>query len=119
MISLRVMSVMSRALILTLFTDKNQTCFPITMEAIEAVLELTKERDELATTVDAYESMLADLVGETVTLTIGRKNHKRFVECTVTEFHGTEGWELTSADEDGEVYMVTFEDFIKGKVRLT
>ncbi len=89
------------------------------MEAIEAVLELTKERDELANTVDVYEEMLASLVGETVTLTIGRKNHKRFVECTVTEFHGADGWELTSTDDDGEVYMVTFDDFVKGKVRLT
>lgn len=119
MISLRDMRVMSNKLILTHSSDKNQRRVPITMEAIEAVLELTKERDELATTVDTYESMLSDLVGETVMLTIGRKNHKRFVECTVTEFHGTEGWELTSTDEDGEVYMVTFEDFIKGKVRLT
>lgn len=87
------------------------------MEAIEAVLELTKERDELASSVEAYEEILASLVGETVILTVGRKNHKRFVECTVTEFHGVEGWELSSTDED-EVYMVTFEDFVKGKVRL-
>lgn len=87
------------------------------MEAIEAVLELTKERDELANTVEVYEEMLASLVGETVMLTIGRKSHKRFVECTVTEFHGADGWELTST-EHNEIHMVTFDDFVKGKVQL-
>ena len=51
--------------------------------------------------------MLASLVGETVMLTIGRKSHKRFVECTVTEFHGADGWELTST-EDNDIHMVTF-----------
>ena len=87
------------------------------MEAIEAVLNLTKERDELASTIETYEDMLASLVGETVMLTIGRKSHKRFVECTVTEFHGADGWELTST-EDNEVYIITFDDFVKGKVQL-
>lgn len=87
------------------------------MEAIEAVLELTKERDELASSVEAYEEILASLVGETVTLTVGRKNHRKFVECTVTEFNGLDGWELVSTDND-EIYMITFEDFVKGKVQV-
>jgi hypothetical protein len=87
------------------------------MEAIEAVLNLTKERDELASTIETYEDMLASLVGETVIITLGRKSHKRFVECTVTEFHGADGWELTST-EDSEVYIITFDDFVKGKVQL-
>jgi hypothetical protein len=87
------------------------------MEAIEAVLELTKERDELVNIVEVYEEMLSSLVGETVMLIVGRKNHKRFVECTVTEFLGADGWELTSTD-DNEIHMVTFDDFVKGKVQL-
>jgi hypothetical protein len=87
------------------------------MDAIEAVLELAKERDELASTVETYDDMLEMLVGKTVILTVGRKNHKRFVECTVTDFHGAEGWELTSTDDD-EVYVITFEDFVTGKVQL-
>ena len=87
------------------------------MDAIEAVLELAKERDELATTVETYDDMLEMLVGKSVILTVGRKNHKLFVECTVTDFHGSEGWELTSTDDD-EVYVITFEDFVTGKVQL-
>jgi hypothetical protein len=87
------------------------------MDAIEAVLELAKERDELATTVETYDDMLEMLVGKSVILTVGRKNHKRFVECTVTDFHGSEWWELTSTDDD-EVYVITFEDFVTGKVQL-
>ena len=87
------------------------------MDAIEAVLELAKERDELANIIETYEDMLEMLVGETVILTVGRKNHKRFVECTVSDFHGSEGWELVSTEDD-EVHMVTFEDFVTGRVQL-
>ena len=87
------------------------------MDAIEAVLELAKERDELANIIETYEDMLEALVGKSVILTIGRKNHKRFVECTVSDFHGSEGWELVSTEDD-EVHMVTFEDFVTGRVQL-
>ena len=86
------------------------------MEAIEAVIDLVKERDELAAIIESYEETLESLVGKTVLLTIGRKNHKRFVECTVTDFNGPDGWELTSSDD--EVHLVTFEDFLSGKVQL-
>jgi hypothetical protein len=86
------------------------------MEAIEAVIDLVKERDELVNLVEGYEDELESLVGETVILTVKRKNHKRFVECTVTAFHGLEGWELTSSDD--EFYVVTFADFVSGKVQL-
>jgi hypothetical protein len=87
------------------------------MDAIEAVVELAKERDELSDIIESYENMFESLVGRKVILTIGRKNHKRFVECTVTEFHGMDGWELASTEDD-EVHMVTFEDFVAGKVQL-
>jgi len=87
------------------------------MEAIEAVIELVKERDDLVHVVESYEDSLEALVGKTVTLTLGRKNHKRFIECTVTDFHGTDGWELTSSDD--EVHMVTFLDIVSGKVQIS
>jgi len=86
------------------------------MEAIEAVIDLVKERDELASIVETYEESLESLVGKTVLLTLGRKNHKRFVECTVTDFNGPDGWEVTSGED--EVHMITFEDFLSGKVQL-
>jgi hypothetical protein len=88
------------------------------MDAIEAVLELAKERDELASIVESYEEMLESLVGKKVLLTAGRKGHKRFIECTVTDFHGTDGWELVSTEDDEEVHMITFEDFVTGRVQL-
>ena len=43
------------------------------MDAIEAVLELAKERDELASIVESYEEMLESLVGKKVLLTAGQR----------------------------------------------
>jgi hypothetical protein len=87
------------------------------MDAIEAVLDLAKERDELAETVSTYETALEGLVGKTVLLSFGKKNHKRFVECEVTEFLGEDGWEATGV-EDQEVYVFTIEDLVSGKVQI-
>jgi hypothetical protein len=87
------------------------------MDAIEAVIDLVKERDELSNLIESYESSLETLVGKTVVLTIGRKNHKRFVECTVTDFNGPDGWELTSLDD--EIHLITFEDIVSGKVQIS
>jgi hypothetical protein len=85
------------------------------MEAIEAVLELAKERDEFAADIEVYESWFESLIGKDVTLTVKNKKKTSFVECTVTEFNSGEGWELTSRDSD-EVYMCTFDDFAEGRV---
>ena len=84
------------------------------MEAIEAVLDLAKERDEMATELETYEDWFESLVGREVTLSITRKKKTRFVDCVVSEFTQGEGWELTA--EDDEVYMVTFQDFVDGKI---
>jgi len=88
------------------------------MEAIEAVLDLVKERDELAGDLETYENWFEALVGRTVTLTVKHKKKTNFIECVVTEFNSGEGWELKS-DETDEVYMVTFEDFAEGRIWLT
>lgn len=85
------------------------------MEAIEAVLDLVKERDEIASDLETYESWFESLVGRSVTLVTKHKNKKRFDECLVTEFNPGEGWELKGIDTD-EVFMVTFEDFVEGRV---
>ena len=85
------------------------------MEAIEAVLELAKERDELASDLEIYESWFESLVGKEVTLAVSHKKKTNFVDCTVTEFTSGEGWELTALDTD-EVYIVGFEDFADGRV---
>ena len=87
------------------------------MEAIEAVLELAKERDDAVNELETYEEWFEELVGKDVTLSLTSKKKTRFVDCTVAAFHAAEGWELTATDSD-EVYMVTFEDFASGKVWL-
>jgi hypothetical protein len=85
------------------------------MEAIEAVLELAKERDELASDLEVYESWFESLVGKEVTLTVTRKKKTKFIDCTVTEFTSGEGWEVTATDTD-EVFTLSFEDFVDGRV---
>jgi hypothetical protein len=84
------------------------------MEAIEAVLALVKERDELAADLDTYESWFESLVGKEVTVTVKSKKKTRFIDCVVDEFLDGEGWGMTS--DDGESFQVTFEDFAAGKV---
>jgi len=88
------------------------------MEAIEAVLELAKERDQIADELETYEDWFESLVGRKVTLSLRNKKSTRFVECVVTEFVEGEGWELTSCEGEGdeEVFMTTLEDIFKGKV---
>ena len=95
------------------------------MEAIEAVLELAKERDQIADELETYEDWFESLVGRKVTLSLkskGKQNKSvRFVECVVTEFVEGEGWELSSQEEgaaDEEVFMITLEDIFKGKVSI-
>lgn len=86
------------------------------MEAIEAVLDLAKERDELASDLETYENWFESLVGKDVTLAVKHKKKTRFVTCVVVEFTQGEGWELKADDHIDEVYMVTFEDFVAGRV---
>lgn len=90
------------------------------MEAIEAVLELAKERDQLAEELETYEDWFEELVGRKVTLSVKeKKKHVRFVECIVSEFVEGEGWELTSTEsEDEEVFMITLTDIFLGKVTI-
>lgn len=85
------------------------------MEAIEAVLELAKERDEIASELETYEDWFESLVGKEVTLTLKSKKRTRFLECVVAEFTPGEGWVLQSEDGD-DTYAVTFEDFVEGRV---
>lgn len=90
------------------------------MEAIEAVLELAKERDQIADELETYEEWFEALVGRKVTLSLKNKKSTRFVECVATEFVEGEGWELTSCESEGdeEVFMITLEDIFKGKVQI-
>jgi hypothetical protein len=83
------------------------------MEAIEAVLNLAKERDEMNAELETYDEWFSSLVGKEVTLSITRKNKTRFATHRVLEFMEGEGWKLEGREE-----LVTFMDFASGKVWL-
>lgn len=85
------------------------------MDAIEAVVELVKERDELVEELEMYESWFEALVGRTGTLARKSKKKTKFVDVTITEFSEGEGWTATDVETD-EVYMVTFEDIVHGRI---
>lgn len=85
------------------------------MEAIEAVVALVKERDELLDDLETYESWFEDLVGHTGTLTRKSKKKTKFFDVTITEFTEGEGWTAVDNDTD-EVYVVTFDDIIQGRI---
>lgn len=87
------------------------------MDALEAVLDLVRERDDLATQIEEYESWFESFIGKDVTLSVVSKKKTRFVDCTVTEFIEGEGWELTCTETD-ETYTATFQDFAEGKLIL-
>lgn len=86
------------------------------MDVLESVIDLIKERDELSEEVETYEEWFESLVGKRVVLTTGKKKHKRFVECDVKDFVPGEGWELESLDGDPETFIVSFADFVEGRV---
>lgn len=85
------------------------------MEAVSAVVELAKERNELADTVDDYEEQFEELVGKTVSIAVKSKKKTTYVEATVDEFVSGEGWVAHGVDSD-EVYEFDFLDFAKGDI---
>lgn len=87
------------------------------MQAVQAVLDLLKERDELNEELETYESWFESLVGETVVLSVKHKKKTNFVDCIVTEFEPGEGWVLQSVEDD-EIHTVTFEDFVRGRLYI-
>ena len=85
------------------------------MDVVEAVVDLAKERDELAHELETYENWFEMLVGREVTLVLRKNKRKtRYITCTVEEFTPGEGWILKS--EDDEIYTASFEDFASGHV---
>jgi hypothetical protein len=86
------------------------------MEAIEAVVALVKERDELTETLDEYEDWFEELVGKRVSIQLpSKKNKTKFVNAVITEFIPGEGWEAHDEGK-GNVYEIKFIDFVKGEV---
>ena len=88
------------------------------MDAIEAVLDLAKERDALADDLDVYEKWFESLVDHEVTLSVTSKKKTHFVTCRVVSFMNGEGWELVNVENEDEVYMATFSDIVSGKLTI-
>jgi len=84
------------------------------MDAIESVVALVKERDELIETVEEYEHWFESLVGKSVSLQVSSKKKKvRYVDVTVTDFVPGQGWE--ARDDEDNTYEIDFMDFVKGE----
>jgi hypothetical protein len=83
------------------------------MDAISAVVELAKERNELTDLVEEYEDQFEELVGKTVSIAVKSKKKTVYVEAIVDEFVSGEGWVAHGVDTD-EVYELDFLDFAKG-----
>ena len=62
------------------------------MDALEAVIDLVKQNEELAHTVDAYEEWFESLVGRAVTISRTHKKKTEFITGEVEEFEPGEGW---------------------------
>ena len=87
------------------------------MEAIEAVVALVKERDELTETLDEYEDWFEELVGKTVSLAVRskKKNKTTFRTCEVEDFDPDEAW-VARDTETGELFTFDFSDIAAGDV---
>lgn len=84
------------------------------MQALESVLDLIKQRDEITEELEKYEDWFDTLVGSEVVLSVTHTKKTQFVDCTVTEFEPGEGWVLEG--EDGEIHILTFKDIIMGRL---
>ena len=83
------------------------------MDALEAVLDLVKQNEELAQTLDTYEDWFESLVGRTVTIKRRHKNKTTFVAGEVEEFEPGDGW-IVRCIEDDEILTMTLEDLLEG-----
>lgn len=85
------------------------------MDAIESVIELVKDRDDLSRQVDGYESWFDSLIGKLVTVIVRHKKKTHYVSAVVEEFTPGEGW-MARGIEDDECLAITFDDFVAGDV---
>lgn len=87
------------------------------MDAIESIINLSRERDEVINELCAYEAWFESLVGKEVTITSKRKNHTHYFTYTVTKFIEGKGWEIVNDDDNTRV--ITFYDLVSGKINIS
>ena len=91
------------------------------MEAVQAVVDLARENEELQEEVKSYEDMMEKFVGAYVSFCHETKK-KKYYDCTVESFDpDTCTWHLV-VDEPEEnspdSFDATFDDFVSGKVQV-
>lgn len=92
------------------------------MDALQTVLTLARENADLKHQVSEYEDLMEKLVGASVTYRVKVGKKTKFYECTVESWNG-ECWELVEEDpddpDDPEVFEVTMDDFVEGRLWIT
>lgn len=84
------------------------------MNAIEAVVDVVKQNEEMTDALDTYDSWFESLIGKTLIIEQKSKNKIRFVTAEVEEFESGEGWLARDVETD-DVFEVTFEDLAEGR----
>lgn len=89
------------------------------MDALQAVLDLAREKNELRHQLTDYEGFMEKLVGASVTYTVKEGKKTKYHQCTVDSWNG-DCWELIEDDpedpDDPEVFEVTMDDFVEGRL---
>lgn len=85
------------------------------MDAVESVVALARENEELSETIDEYDAQFESLIGTRVSITVRAKNRVLYKEATVTEYTPGQGWEA-QGDHDNSVYEFDFSDFVQGNI---
>jgi hypothetical protein len=89
------------------------------MDALQAVLALARENEDLKHQVSEYEEFMEKLVGASVTYTVKEGKKTKYHQCTVDSWNG-DCWELIEEDpedpDDPEVFEVTMDDFVEGRL---
>jgi len=84
------------------------------MDIIASVIDLCKEKEELQEVIDKYEGWFSDLVGKTVTVAVGPRQHRTFFDVTIERFNH-EGWD--GKDQNGGKCSISFYDLIQTAAR--
>jgi len=90
------------------------------MDAVQAVVDLVRETNDLRQKVEKFNKVFEDLVGSRVTFRVKHTRKYKFYDCIVDNFTG-EGWELIQ-DTDNERplgFYATLSDIINGNLWVT
>lgn len=90
------------------------------MDAIQAVIDLARENEELRTKSEKFDKIFEDMVGSHVTFRVKHTRKHKFYNCVVDSFTG-EGWELIQETDDERPlgFYATINDLVTGNMWVT